>query len=443
MASSDRKIWANKDGVWSQSSSSFNIGGTWVNPIAAYGKVNGGWKQFWPPTGAALFTADGTWTVPTGITRVNAIVMGAGAGGGSGRRSTSANGGGGGGGGGAIAKQENLVVVPGTTCRITIGQGGRGAVANSGRAGSNGGNSIFVLPSGQTVNGWGGGGGGGVDQPPPQTPGGGGGGGAASTSTGIQQGGAGAAPGGRGWSNGSWDLGGGGGGSNYDGAPDISYDISKVNDGRWSPFLNTYGIWNPSTYTPTFDQSFNVYFAETGNYLIEASVDNYGQVLIGGALALDQTDSGGYRTSITSTFYVNTGWHIVRLACTNTGGPGGVGVKINSPSGQEMFNTVNLPRAHAGGHADGINGYGGDGSQVNYLDKDRILGSVVICGGGAGGYHVDRGATAAQVSSRNGGAGGGGLPGQDATGVGSGGGGNAGADGPTGSGYRGQVYLYW
>lgn len=444
MASSDRKIWANKNGVWSQSTSAFNVGGTWVEPIAAYGRVNGGWKQFWPPTGAALFTTDGTWTVPIGITRVNAIVMGGGAGGGAGRLSTSANGGGGGGGGGAIAKQENLVVVPGTTCRITIGQGGRGAEANSGRAGANGGTSTFVLPSGQTVSGWGGGGGGGVDQPPPQTPGGGGGGGAASASTGVQQGATGAANGGRGWTNGSWDLGGGGGGSNFDGAPSISYEIGKFSGaGGWSPFINTYGIWNPNVNSPTFDQSYNVYFSETGNHTIEASIDNYGQVLIDGVVALDQTDSYGYRTSITSVVYVTTGWHTVRLACTNTGGPGSVGVKITSPSGKEPMTTVNLPRAHEGGHADGINGYGGDGSQVNYLDKDRVLGSVVIGGGGAGGYHANRGITAAQASIRTGGAGGGGNAGQDGNYVGGGGGGCAGAGGPTGSGYRGQVYLYW
>ena len=57
------------------------------------------------PTDVQTFTANGTWTKPTGAKSVEVIVVGAGGGGGSGARTAAANTerGGSGGGGGAVS----------------------------------------------------------------------------------------------------------------------------------------------------------------------------------------------------------------------------------------------------------------------------------------------------------------------------------------------------
>ncbi len=76
----------------------------------------------------------------------------------------------GGGGSGGLAWVSAIPVSPGTTCAVTVGNGGRGhygADAGGTRVGRNGSNSVFVIPSGPyTVTGAGGGGGGVADSGP-------------------------------------------------------------------------------------------------------------------------------------------------------------------------------------------------------------------------------------------------------------------------------------
>lgn len=94
----------------------------------------------------ATYTASGTWTVPSGVTSAQVILVGGGGGGGGGSQAVA---GGGGGGGQVITK--NLTVVPGTTYSVTIGaggQGGQGAQTSASDVvntlpGSNGGNTAF------------------------------------------------------------------------------------------------------------------------------------------------------------------------------------------------------------------------------------------------------------------------------------------------------------
>ncbi|MEO7443580.1 MAG: phage tail protein, partial [Acidimicrobiales bacterium] len=65
--------------------------------------------------GSQTFTANGTYTVPTGVTSVTVVCRGGGGGGGG-----SVVNGGGGGGGGAYASSV-LTVVPGAAHTITVG----------------------------------------------------------------------------------------------------------------------------------------------------------------------------------------------------------------------------------------------------------------------------------------------------------------------------------
>jgi hypothetical protein len=80
-----------------------------------------------------VFTSSGTFTVPSGITRVDVLVV-AGGGGGSGSVS-------GGGGAGGLIWQENYTVSPGEDISVVVGAGGAGGATNS--AGTNGENSVF------------------------------------------------------------------------------------------------------------------------------------------------------------------------------------------------------------------------------------------------------------------------------------------------------------
>ena len=67
------------------------------------------------------YTANGTFTVPTGVTAVEVVAVGGGGGGGGGNDAAA----GGGGGGGQVVRR-NVNVTPGTTYNVAIGAGGHG-----------------------------------------------------------------------------------------------------------------------------------------------------------------------------------------------------------------------------------------------------------------------------------------------------------------------------
>jgi hypothetical protein len=99
------------------------------------------------------FTAASTtisWTVPTGVTAVNVLVVGGGGGGGS--RAA------GGGGSGGFAETTNYLVTAGNIQVITVGAGGAGAASSSAANGSQGSASSFLRSAaGLTANGGAGG----------------------------------------------------------------------------------------------------------------------------------------------------------------------------------------------------------------------------------------------------------------------------------------------
>lgn len=116
-------------------------------------------------TNILTFTASGTWTVPTGVTSADVLVV---AGGGSGGMGGNSAGSGGGGGAGGVLISTNYALTPGAGIAYTVGAGGVGV-----NAGTNpGGNSVFGA-----LTAIGGGGGGYTDYRPAQSGGSGGGGG--------------------------------------------------------------------------------------------------------------------------------------------------------------------------------------------------------------------------------------------------------------------------
>jgi len=102
--------------------------GTGSITIAASGGGGGGFSSW------QVFTSSGTFTVPTGITKVKVTVVGGGGGGGA---LAAYDGNVGGGGGGGTAMEIISGLTPGGTVSVTVGAGGAGAAGGGG--GSNGG----------------------------------------------------------------------------------------------------------------------------------------------------------------------------------------------------------------------------------------------------------------------------------------------------------------
>jgi Glycine-rich domain/Putative Ig domain/Rhamnogalacturonan I lyases beta-sheet domain len=88
--------------------------------------------------GSAVYTSNGTWTVPSGVTTVNVLVVAAGGGGGG-----NSGFGGAGGGGGGVVYAANYSVTSGANIPVYVGAGGAGAGRGDGGSGANGGNSSF------------------------------------------------------------------------------------------------------------------------------------------------------------------------------------------------------------------------------------------------------------------------------------------------------------
>lgn len=95
------------------------------------------------------FSVSNTWTVPTGVTQVEVLVVGGGGGAGGGEAYTGA---GGGGGAGGVVYSSMYSVTPNGNCSIVVGNGGTGGTANNGVGdGTNGSSSMFAAPAANIV----------------------------------------------------------------------------------------------------------------------------------------------------------------------------------------------------------------------------------------------------------------------------------------------------
>ena len=103
------------------------------------------------PFGQQVFTSNGTFTVPSGVTQVSAVVIGGGGGGGNNAGSFFGQASGAGGGAGGLS-YGTFSVTPGETLTVNVGSGGG--------VGASGGNSGIVRSSTTLLQGSGGTGGG-------------------------------------------------------------------------------------------------------------------------------------------------------------------------------------------------------------------------------------------------------------------------------------------
>lgn len=92
-------------------------------------------QDSWPLkliTESIRFDGTTTWTVPTGVTSIDYVVVAGGGSGGMTYRTTPTSGGGGGGGAGGFRTGGNLPVTPGETLTLTVGAGGSSGAGTSG-----------------------------------------------------------------------------------------------------------------------------------------------------------------------------------------------------------------------------------------------------------------------------------------------------------------------
>jgi len=99
-----------------------------------------------PPITVQSFTTIGstTWTAPAGVTSLEYIIVGGGGGGGGGYDT-----GAGGGGGGGMVLSGTIVITPGTSYNVLVGEGGDASTSDYGRlnetSGGDGGSSSFDI----------------------------------------------------------------------------------------------------------------------------------------------------------------------------------------------------------------------------------------------------------------------------------------------------------
>lgn len=178
-----------------------------------------------PATDYQVFTANGTWTKPSGLTGDEIVIIQAWGGGGAGGNASNRSGGGG---GGAMVEYTIKASQMGSTESVTIGAGGTPGAVN----GNPGGNTTV----GTLLTTFGGGGGGGGST----TSGGGGGGGslAVGASTAVSTGGTGGSPMGGAPGVGS-SFGGGGGSSGNIASPSLAGGDSFYGGGGGSGAANS------------------------------------------------------------------------------------------------------------------------------------------------------------------------------------------------------------
>jgi len=146
------------DAVGSNTTSTFTIRATANSKTAD--------RQFTITVNAPVtssFTSSGTFTVPTGLTSVNVLVVAGGGGGGADN--------GGGGGGGGLIYRPGFPITPGTPISVTVGDGGPTPGQDNYTNDISGSDSVFGTLTAK------GGGGGGTQSTTPGQPGGSGGGG--------------------------------------------------------------------------------------------------------------------------------------------------------------------------------------------------------------------------------------------------------------------------
>lgn len=196
---------------------------------------------------------------------------------------------------------------------------------------------------------------------------------------------------------------------------------TRVSNGAWCGFLNTYGVWG--TAGSTWDITFPVEFPTSDYYTFTSSCDNYATMYIDGN---EVATAPGYTSSYSNSVFVASGTRSLRIVAVNTGGPAGMALLI---SGGDSYSGAR--GGNAGGAGSSGAGGGSGGATVLLLNGTVVAAAGGGAGGGGAGVQsngLSAPGTAGQTSGTNAG-----MDGQnksgDGGGGGAGGGGYAGGNG--------------
>lgn len=121
----------------------------------------------------------------------------------------------------------------------------------------------------------------------------------------------------------------------------------RSSNSSYSTFLNTYGVWNSSglvTASLVGSNSFFVRYAT--NFQWQFSVDNFGSFYIDNALIFTHTNPGNYTSVQSGSISLTAGFHTIRWECSNSGGPGSMGISITyttgNNAGYDAWSTLDL-----------------------------------------------------------------------------------------------------
>jgi len=145
---------------------------------------------------------------------------------------------------------------------------------------------------------------------------------------------------------------------------------TRVSNGAWCGFLNTYGVWG--TAGSTWDITFSVNFPSSRYYTFTSSCDNYATIYIDGNEVLV---APGYTSSYDQSVFVTAGTRSLRIVAVNYGGPAGVALLVSSGTSYS---------GGCGGDAGG-SGSSGAGGGAGGATVLLLNGSVVAVAGGGGG----------------------------------------------------------
>jgi len=117
----------------------------------------------------------------------------------------------------------------------------------------------------------------------------------------------------------------------------------NYNATNFSPFLNTYGVWDPSTSNTSYSASFPVLFNYTGQYTMSAQCDGTATIKINGNTIISLSSNNYGPSQQTTSTFTATGNSIgnVSWTATNSDNFPSIAVVITDNSNNMIFSTTN------------------------------------------------------------------------------------------------------
>ena len=128
------------------------------------------------------------------------------------------------------------------------------------------------------------------------------------------------------------------------------YYTSANTQSIWSTLLNTHGVYNGD-----MDYQWDFYAPTSGIYTLALSMDTFGDVKIRPidgttytTMILAPVANGASNSTLelTTPYYINRGWYVIKMNVTNTGGPAGIAATIKNVNGDIVWTTRDMRNSY-------------------------------------------------------------------------------------------------